>query len=206
MNIQKTTLTFCLTLIVAVSAFSQSIEDNIFNLNKQQTTYVAQFTEKIVMPKMKKEITKSGTMYFAAPSSLLMKYADPEGDYSLIKDGKFTASRKGHVQNFPMSEKNKSQMYTLRETLLGSMSGDLKRVAAENEADIVCQEKDGKYVCLLTKQKAKTLGVNQLELIYDKRSGALLSLKLLQANGNYTLYQTQNIKQGVSISADTWNL
>ncbi|MBR1809238.1 MAG: outer membrane lipoprotein carrier protein LolA [Paludibacteraceae bacterium] len=205
MNI-KQTISLCLLLATAACTYAQTIEDNILKLNKQQTTYVAQFTEKIVMPKMKKETVKQGTMYFSAPDALLMKYSDPEGDYSLIKDGKFSAGRKGHVQNFPMNEKNKSQMYVLRETLLGSMTGDLKRVAEENEADIVCEEKAGKYICLLTKQKAKTVGVNRLELVYDKKSGALLSLKLLQANGNYTLYETKNIQQGTQIPADTWKM
>ena len=202
----KRIITLCIICSAVILANAQTIEQNILKLHNAQETCVAEFVETIAMPKMKKQTVKKGTMYFAAPGALLMKYSDPAGDYSLIKDGKFTASRKDKVQNFPMNEKNKSQMYTLRETLLGSMTGDLKRVAAENEADISCKEKAGKYICTLTKQKPKPAGVNTLELIYDKTSGMLLSLKLIQANGNYTIYETSAGKKGVSIPKETWEM
>ena len=193
----------CMTIC---SLNAQNIEQNILKLHKPQETYIAEFTEKIVMPKMKKETVKRGTMYFAAPDALLMKYSDPEGDYSLIKDGKFTASRQGKVQNFPMNPKNKSQMYVLRETLLGSMTGDLQRVAKENEAEIACKEEGGKYICVLTKIKPKPAGVNTLELTYDKQTGALLLLKLIQANGNFTSYETSKARQGQKIEDSVWKM
>ena len=201
----KRNIIFGILILSAVCLSAQNIETKILNLNKSQTTYTASFTEKIVMPKMKKETVKRGTMYYSSPESLLMLYSDPEGDYSLIKDGKFTAARKGHVQNFPMNEKNKSQMYILRETLLGSMAGDLQRVAKENDADIQCEEKAGRYICTLTKQQAKAVGVNRLELQYDSKTGALLSLCLIQHNGNYTIYETTDIHQNQKNDDKVWN-
>ena len=198
-------LTICLTA-ACLTAGAQTIEQTLLSMHKEKETFVAPFIETTVMPKMKKETVKKGTMYFAAPDALLMKYSDPAGDYSLIKDGKFNVKRKANVQSVPMNPKNMSQLYTLRETLLGSLTGDLKRVAEENEAEVSCKEAAGKYHCTLTKKQPKAAGVNTLELIYDKRTGALLSLKLIQANGNYTVYDTPDIKSGVSISADTWNV
>ncbi len=199
---QKKILTAIL-LLAAVCLNAQDIEQNIKTLNGKTQTYTATFTEKTVMPKMNKQTVKQGTIRFVSPDALLMDYTDPQGDYTLIKDGKFIVSRKGQVQNMTMTPK--SQMYIFRETLLGSMTGDLKRVAEQNEADIDCKQEAGKYVCILTKQKAKTTGINRLELEYDTKTGALVSLNLIQANGNYTIYETTGIQLNQKIDSSVWN-
>ena len=195
---------FLYGLMLSVLCNAGNIEQTLLTLNQARTSYVADFTERIVMPKVHKEIVKKGRMYYCSNESLLMQYTDPQGDYSLIRNGKFSASRKGHTTDFAMNEERPSQMYILRETLLGSLSGNLQRVAKRNNAGISCSETADTYVCTLKKESAKALDVNALELIYDKPTGLLLSLKLIQQNGNYTVYEVSNGEADVAVPDAVW--
>ena len=169
-----------------------------------QNTVVSEFTEVKSMPKLKKEIKKSGVLYFQSPDRLAMRYSDPEGDYSIIRDGLFLIKRgQGHTQKLKMDGK-RTQFQILRNTLLLSMVGDIDGVAKENEASVSIEEKAGKKLVTLLKDKEVKVGVNRLELEYDLTTGALLVLKLIEVNGNSTTYSTPSPNIGASIDEEVW--
>ncbi|MCM1035465.1 MAG: outer membrane lipoprotein carrier protein LolA [Paludibacter sp.] len=191
----------CLSLIMPMQA--QNVEGRLLTLNSKHATFVAPFTETKVMPRLKKETHKEGTLYFASPDALSMRYSNPEGDITLIKDGKFMVRRSGKVQKFALKTDN-SPMLLLRNTLLYSFQGDIKRVAEENKANLVCKESATRFVINIERKNSQKVGVNSLQLIYDKITGALLSLRLEEANGNYTLYETPGGVQGQIIPDNVW--
>lgn len=184
---RKLTILFGLMLISVIS-MAQDIPAAILKLHKAGEKVECSFEEAEVMPKLKKETKKAGKLLFQAPETLQMTYTNPEGDYKKIGPGEFTICQAGKVQKLPIKNEE-SRIAILRKTLLLAMAGKVQEVADLNKAAVSCAEKSGQYICTLTNE-AKA-GVNLLELIYDKKSGALVSLRLQEANGNYTVYSTK---------------
>ncbi len=200
----KRFLFIILISVLSAPGWCGDISETIRTLHSGEKSYQSQFTERTIMPKAHKESVKRGTMYYQSDESLLMLYTEPRGDYSLIRGGKFTARRGGKKTDFPMNASRPDRMYILRETLLGSLSGDLARVAKQNNADIQCADQGKTYLCTLTKRETPRSGVNRLELRYDKSTGALLELRLIQVNGNYTSYETHEGKRNIVIPSSVW--
>lgn len=190
---------FCLVAVLK----AQNIEGRLLTLNQKHATLVAVFTETEVMPRLKKELTKKGMFYFASPESLVMRYTDPEGDLMLVKDGKFIVRRSGKVQKYAVKSDD-SPMRLLRNTLIYSLQGDVRRVAEENRAKLTCKESSTRFVITVERKQPQKTGVNSLQLVYDKITGALLSLRMDKANGNYTLYEAHEGVQGQVIPDDVW--
>lgn len=200
---KRLTIALCSLLALAGLVQAQNVEGRLLTLNGKHATLVASFTETEVMPRLKKEHVKQGMLYFESPESLSMRYTDPEGDITLIKDGKFIVRRSGKVQKFALKSEE-SPMRLLRNTLIYSLQGDVRKVAEENKAKLVCKESTTRFIITLERKQPQKTGVNSLQLIYDKITGALLSLRMEKANGNYTLYETHDGVQGQVISDEVW--
>lgn len=182
----KKTIFSLLVALMATTAMA-GIPEDILAKRKSGDQVTNSFTESKVMPRMKKETTKKGTFSFTAPEKLRMDYTDPAGDYTLIDKDLFEVSRNGRVQKFPIKNAD-SRMAVLRNTLLMALNGDVEGVAKLNEATATYKEQGGKYVCTLTSEKGKH-GISELELTYDKKTGRIEQLKLVEKNGNYTIYK-----------------
>lgn len=183
----KKHLLAALMLLVCSSVFAAGIPDKIKAMHKSGETMSTSFTETSVMPKLKKETTKSGTLVFTAPENLRLDYTDPAGEYTLITATQFEISREGKVQKLPFKSPQ-SQWAVFRNTLLMSFMGDVEGVAALNEATATYKEEGANYVCTLKADKPKQQGIAELVLVYNKKSGKLVSLTVTKGNGNYTKY------------------
>ena len=191
-------------LIGSVSA--QQIEKRLLALNERTETLVAPFTEVKVMPKLKKEIRKEGNLYFQYPNALSMRYTNPEGDYSVIKDGgKFYTKRGQKKMKLNLKDPD-SQFSHLRNTLIFSLSGDVEAVAKENDAKIKAQESATRFLFTIEKKHTPKVGVCRLQLVYDKVTGALLLLKMEEVNGNYTSYETIDPVTKKLIPQEVWEV
>ena len=120
---------------------------------------------------------------------LIMRYSDPKGDYVLISDGVMTVKKGSETQKFKGSQKD-SKMTVLKNTLIHALQGDVEAIGKDNKASIQAVESAVRYKFVITRKIEQKHGVNSLTLLYDKASGALLSLKMEEANGNYTIYET----------------
>ena len=176
-----------LMLLVCSTLFAASVPEKIKAIHKSGETMTTSFTETSVMPKLKKETQKNGTLVFTAPNDLKLEYQDPAGDYTLITADRFETCREGKVQKLPCKNQQ-GQWAVFRSTLLLSFMGDVEAVAKLNEAKAEYKEEGGNYVCTLTADKAKQQGIAQLVLVYDKKTGKLTSLTVTKGNGNYTKY------------------
>lgn len=174
------------TLLLAITtlAGAQGIDAKILKL--QKSTYSSPFTETKVMPKLKKETVKTGTLVWTAPANLRMDYSDPEGDYTLIEDENFSLSVKGMVQKLPAKDAN-SKTGLLRLTLINAFQGNVAEIATLTNAQPTYSDKGGRYVCELVAERPKH-GVKSLTLEYDKKNGHLLLLTITENNGNYTTW------------------
>ena len=178
-------VTICALMTLIASA--QGIDAKILKL--QQASYTMPFSEVKVMPKLKKETTKVGTLEWRSPDYLKMDYSEPAGDYTLIEGVNFTMSAKGAVQKLPAKDTN-TKTGVLRQTLLLAFQGKVADIAELNHATATYSEKNGRYVCALVAEQPKH-GVKALVLEYDKKNGHLLLLTILEANGNYTTWSVK---------------
>ena len=169
------------------SLSAQDIDSKI--LKKQQAAYSSPFTEVKVMPKLKKETAKSGTLEWRSPEYLRMDYTDPEGEYTLIEGVEFSMFTKGALQKLPAKDAN-SKIGVLRLTLLYAFQGKVEDIAELNKAVATYSEQDGRYVCDLVAEQPKH-GVKSLRLEYDKKTGHLLLLTITEANSNYTTWRVK---------------
>lgn len=170
-----------------MTCMAQDIDQKILKL--QKATYTSPFTEVKVMPKLKKETSKAGTLEWKAPDNLRMDYSDPEGDYTLIEGENFTVVTKGATQKFPAKDAN-SKTGVLRLTLLYAFQGNVAAIAELNKAEATYSDKNGRYVCELEAAQPKH-GVKALTLEYDKKNGHLLLLTITEQNGNYTTWSVK---------------
>ena len=176
------------TLCLSVSA--DELAKRIFLINQHNGSISAEFTETKVMPRMKKETVKKGMLYFKSETEkLMMRYTDPAGDYTLIKDG-IMYVRKGDKQQKFSGSNQESRMTVFKSSLIHAMQGNVSEVAKENKATIQSDESNTRYRFILTRKNEQKQGINSLTLLYDKATGALIMLKIEEANGNYTTYET----------------
>ena len=180
-----------LLCVFAVSCFAtDSLIEKVAALNKGNNYISSAFTETKVMPRIKKETKKYGNLYFVRESEkLMMRYTDPEGDYSLIENGTMYVRRGDKTLKFGNTQKD-GKMSVFKSSLIYAMKGEVASVAAENEAEITSEQSDTQYIFTLKRQNNHKVGVKQITLIYDKSTGALVVLKIEESNGNYTSYET----------------
>ena len=145
------------------------------------------FTETKVMPKMNKTTVRKGTMRYDAPDNLTMDYSQPAGDYTHITSTTFDVCKSGKVQHFPVSNP-KQRMTVFRATLLYCLGGEVANAAKLNNATMDESSTPAARICTLTVEKAAPRDIAKMQLEYDLRTGALLSLTITEGNGNYTTY------------------
>lgn len=163
---------------------AQGIDQKILKL--QQATYTMPFSEVKVLPKLKKETTKVGTLEWRSPDYLKMDYSEPEGDYTLIEGLNFSLCLKGIVQKLPAKDTN-TKTGVLRQTLLLAFQGKVEEIAELNHTTATYSDNGKRYVCDLVAEQPKH-GVKSLVLEYDKKNGHLLLLTITESNGNYTTW------------------
>ena len=186
----KVIFCFVASLCLVSNISAETLEERIHHIAQRNGGMTAQFTETKVMPKMKKNITKKGTLYFKTDNSnLLMQYSDPEGDYTLIKDGVMYV-KKGDKQQKFTGNNEASKMAVLKSSLINAFVGDIEAIAKDNKAAVKAEESTTRYRFVITRKIEQKQGINSLTLLYDKATGALLMLKIEEANGNYTTYET----------------
>lgn len=181
----KRLFTIALVMVGLLAGMSAQTAQKILNLQKS-STYTSTFVETKVMPKLKKETQKTGSLTWTAPESLRLTYTDPAGDYTEISAGVFNVCQGGKVQKLPIKDNN-GKVAMLRQTLLLAFRGDVEALAKLNGATVEYDEKGVNYTCTLTSAQPKH-GVKELKLLYDKKTGHLVSLTITETNGNYTTW------------------
>lgn len=163
------------------------IATTILSLHQPNETREFSFTETRVMPKMNKTTVYEGTMRFHAPDDLRMDYSKPAGDYTLIEKDKFEVFKAGKLQRLNVKDP-KQRMSIYRATLLACLGGDVKKAAELNNAKAEYKTVGNTYVCTLKAENATPHDISALELVYDRKSGRLLTMTITEGNGNYTIY------------------
>ena len=137
---------------------------------------------------MEKELKSEGNFSYERPSKLKMEYTTPAGDLLQIDGDALTMISGKQKRN--SNVKGDGRMATLKNTLLLSVAGDVQGVANENKAQITFEETPQYYIFTLAKGKGAKSQYVELVLSYSKKDLSLCIMKMVEPNGNYTIYET----------------
>jgi outer membrane lipoprotein-sorting protein len=177
-----------------VSSADEAIVKSLKSGNANVTSLVCKFTETQKMSFMNTSTEKAGDFYFVKPNQLSMLYTNNE--VMIINNENVTIGKKGKVRN--VKSKNK-QVEALAQTLLACMSGDVSLLNGTLDS----AKQDAKEVSLKVKVNF-TVGksvITNLELKYDKKDMTFKSLKMIQADGSYQLYELQSKEKNKNVDA-----
>jgi len=178
--------------------------DKILKTNEQYKTISCNFKQTKNMAMVDQKIESEGTLYFNRADKLKMDYNNPQGNLLLINGESLLMIQGKHRNDF--NTKQNAQMRNLKNTLLLSIAGDVKAVAAENGAEIKYSESDEYYIFVITKTNKQIKSrMTCLELKYSKKDCSLCVMKMEEPNGNYTIYDTPIKTFNPEISVSTYD-
>ncbi|MBQ3175999.1 MAG: outer membrane lipoprotein carrier protein LolA [Bacteroidales bacterium] len=191
---KKIFITMIAALLCSIGAFAQyapeckAAIDKIAATNAKFTTVTCPFTQTKHMVMMENELVSKGNLTYTRPDGLKMEYTSPAGDLLEISGDNITMVRGKRTNK--ISTKTDSRMGNLKNTLLLSVGGDVDGVVKENAAEVQFIETPQYYVFILTKGKGAKSQYVKLELSYSKKDHTLCVMKMEEANGNFTVYDT----------------
>ncbi len=179
-------------LMVSIGIYAQTTQqqaiEKIASANAKYTSVTCPFTKTAHMAMMEKALVSKGKLTFSRPDKLKMEYSEPAGNLLDINGDSFVMVNGKRKMN--LNTRNDNRYANLKNTLLLSVGGDVQGVANENNAEIKYLETPKYYVFILTKGKGAKSQYVKLELSYSKKDFSLCVMKMEEANGNYTVYDT----------------
>jgi outer membrane lipoprotein-sorting protein len=160
----------------------------IAQANEKFNTVTCKFTKTVNMVMMEKELASEGNLTYVRPSQLKMEYTNPAGDLLEINGDALTLISGKQKRN--SNVKGDGRMATLKNTLLYSVGGDIAGVVAENNASVKFEETPQYSIFTLSKGKGAKSQYVELVLSYSKKDFSLCVMKMVEPNGNYTVYNT----------------
>lgn len=196
-RIVMTIAALALAIVGALAQYTPECKaaiEKIAAANEKFTTVNCPFTQTKHLVMMENELVNKGNLTYTRPNALKMEYTSPAGDL-LEVDGDNIIMVRGKKRT-QISTKADSRMANLKNTLLMSIGGDIEGVAKENSAEVKFLDTPKYYVFMISKGKGAKSQYVKLELSYSKKDLTLCIMKMEEANGNFTVYETldKNIK------------
>lgn len=150
------------------------------------TTIESHFVQRKHVKAFKNDVLSSGRFYYQKDDKICMAYERPKGDlllmnadeFVMIVDGKRSAA---NAQSNPMLK----QMRTL---LTACVSGDFERLKSGRNAKISVTETEKNYILTTIFEGSAKKYYANIVLTFDKGNLSLLTLRMNEANGNFTEY------------------
>lgn len=145
------------------------------------------FVQYNVDPLLNKSETLKGKLTFAAPRKLSMIYSVPEGDKFVI-DGDFLVNVKGKKTNKVNLKKVKS-MAGLADLLCNAMMGKISEIEHDTKSVMTFTSGKTTFVFVFKADKKSRSYYKEVEVRYDKKTGRIVYMKLIEKSGKYSEYQ-----------------
>ena len=202
-----------LGLLAAEPAMSQNKDQVMASIQKKNESYktiVSTCTQVKTMKGMKKNITSTGTMFFARSSNQMKmqfknhKNNGKDKDNQLILNGDKVISINGGARNV-FNTKADQNMKILQWTLLYCIKGQVAEAAKLNKSEVKMSVTDKYYVFDMDVSKQAKGRWNHLSVSYSKKDMSLCILTLEEKNGNTTTYNTPDKEYNGVVSPDVFN-
>lgn len=201
MTIRYILLTIGILLSFTVSAQNISTQEQFENelklKNESVATIKCHFIQTREISVLQNVVQKDGTFYFQRPGNMLLSFDD--GDYIKMteewfemKTGKNTTTTK--VSSNPM-------LRNLSTILSACVVGDFDQMI--RGFSIQVQPQSGEWIVTMTPQKGKAASkISQIVLHFNRKTMSLNILKMVEQNGDYTMYSFSDKKFNVAIDRE----
>lgn len=205
MTIRYILLTIALLLDCTVSAQNISTQEQFENelklKNESVSTIKCHFIQTKEMSVLQNVVQKDGTFYFQRPGNMLLSFDD--GDYIKMteewfemKTGESTTTTK--VSSNPML-RNLSTI--LSACVVGNFDQMIRGFSIEVESKL------DEWVVIMTPQRGKAASkISQIVLHFDRETMSLNILKMVEKNGDYTMYSFSDKKFNVAIDGELFKI
>ncbi len=173
-----------------------------FTLSAQTKGLEANFTLTKTSAAKSATETATGKIYYAEPGSLALHYAAPSKNLMIIA-GTAVYSRQGDKERHFDTTKN-APMRSMASTLINCVKGETKKVAEENDADIVVKDFARTKDVTITARKKAARGYSQIKLSYNRSNGQLIYMKLIEFGGTVSEYKMTGFRSGVTLPKDAF--
>ena len=133
-----------------------------------------------------------GAMYFTSPEKLRMQYTTPATDLVVI-NGKTMYIRRGSEYGNVFDTAKTPSMGILRNSLLYSIRGRMRDVAAENKADISVVEEAKNYIVTVSAKAKAPRGYSRITVTYRKSDCLPVVLVMEEFSGTVNTYTLSDI-------------
>lgn len=169
--------------------------------NESVATIKCHFIQTREISVLQNVVQKDGTFYFLRSGNMLLSFND--GDYIKMteewfemKTGKNTATTK--VSSNPMLRK-------LSTILSACVVGDFKQMIKGGAIQV--QSNPEEWVVIMTPQRGKAASkISQIVLHFDRETMSLNTLKMVEKNGDYTMYSFSDKKFNEPIDSELFKI
>ncbi|MDE6872727.1 MAG: outer membrane lipoprotein carrier protein LolA [Bacteroidales bacterium] len=195
---KKIAMMAALLIVMPLGLLAQDvILDRIESMNASIKTIEAHFDQTKTLPASGKEIKSEGTLYFTAKDRMSMVYSSPESDLFIIDGTKVSMSHGGRKNVYDTSRN--ALMGSLSATLLGCITGQVRPLAMENDAEIAAEQTKDGYLVTMTARKKAAKGYSSIVLLYDLKTCVLKRMEMVEFSKISNLYEMSSIKTGGAI-------
>lgn len=191
-------LLFAIMTTVSLMAQPSKIE----NLNASVTSIEASFNQEKTMAATGKIIKSNGRLYYESVGNLAMLYDTPAGDKLIITGSKLHMS-KGEKSNTYDTNKN-APMRSLSSTLLNCIRGKVEQVSVENKANLIFSQSSSAFIVTVKAKEKAPKGYSEIVIHYNKSTGIMEYMKMVEFNGNVTEYSVGSVKKNVNIPSSVY--
>lgn len=165
--------------------------------NKEVSSIQCKFSRTTKVAALKDAAKVDGDFFFQAPKNLSMKYSD--GEAFVVTEDNVSMSVGGRARTLRSSNRN---VEDLSATLLSCIKGQVSAI----DGKLASAKTVGKNIVFKidTDLRVGRNTVNSVELAYDKVSLTLVSLRLTEADGSYTLYELKDKSLNKQIDASVF--
>jgi len=168
--------------------------------NEKVSTISCKFNRTIKQAMLEQASVSSGDFYYTRASKLSMKYTTTD-ELVVINEGEVALGKKGKIRNLKATNKHAEPLVN---TLLGCVSGDLNKLDGKLES---VKEINGGVVVVVDVDNFK-VGQSRVAKVEIKYSANLLiqSIKMIESDGSYTLYELQSPVTNKNISDSLYQI
>ncbi len=183
-----------------ISDADRQIVQKIIDGNTKYTSFVADFKQIQYMDFLDEGMVSVGKCYYKKPDRMAMKFTDPEDNMMLVDGDKFVLVADG--QKREVSAKTNPKMQGMKLVLTSGMQGNALGMGAKK---ITCEETSKYYVITATLDTENNL-FESVVASYDKKDFSLASLKTVESENNYTIYELSKKEFNKTIDNSIFNV
>ncbi|MCI5778065.1 MAG: outer membrane lipoprotein carrier protein LolA [Bacteroidales bacterium] len=176
------------------NANGNALVTKVQDANKSVSSIQCPFVRTTKVAALKDAATSNGTFYFQSPTNLCMKYAD--GELFVVTEDNVSMSVGGKARTLRSSNRH---VEGLSSTLISCIRGQVSAI----EGNLKSAKGSGQNIVfkIETDMKVGRNSITSIELTYAKKDCTLNTLKLIEADGSYTLYDLKEKTLNSSIDA-----